>query len=275
MHDFCRSLTAKIGAVVASALMLAISATAASAGITYTCDPTINADNPATTCATPNSTIAGLYNSTFNNANANIYIQSGTTALGESTLGFLNLISYNTYRNDLIATASNNAVDTAAVASLPATEPAIFNGGSIEVTSALGAAIGIPNSSLFGTTSGGSACFIGTAGCYNGIITITTPANLSAETGGTQFLYYRMGAQPANAYDFYTVVEHETDEVLGTSSCISTTSGSLTNGCGNSNASAVDLFRYQSLEPGSLAAPHPALISPIMEVRRMGGRGAL
>ena len=39
-------------------------------------------------------------------------------------------------------------------------------------------------------------------------------------------------------------MEHETDEVLGTSSCISTQGPSLTDACGGSDPSAVDLFRY-------------------------------
>jgi hypothetical protein len=218
----------------------------ASAGIiTYTCDPTIDA-TMAGTCAYLNTVVAGNYNSTFTNANSNIYIQMGITSLGSSTSGFLNLIPYATYRADLAATARGNAVDATALASLPAMEPPLYSGGQIEVTSALGAALGISNSDLFGTTASGAICHPGTAGCYNGIITITTPANLSSATGGTQFLFWNQtgGSQPSNAYDFYTVVEHETDEVLGTSSCITTGGGVLADGCGTSNAAAVDLFRY-------------------------------
>jgi hypothetical protein len=41
--------------------------------------------------------ISGLYSSTFNNANANIYIQYGTTGLGESSQ-FNNLVPYTDYR---------------------------------------------------------------------------------------------------------------------------------------------------------------------------------
>jgi hypothetical protein len=60
-------------------------------------------------------------------------------------------------------------------------------------------------------------------------------------------LYYRTGAQGANAYDFFSVVQHETDEVLGTSSCVVTSGATLAEGCPltTTNASAVDLFRYQ------------------------------
>ena len=108
--------------------------------------------------------------------NASIYIQSGTTGLGEGSSGFLNLVSYSAFRSALSATESGSALDTAALASLPLTEPAIFAGGQIEVTSALGSALGLTG--LVGTTSTGSACFTpGTGSCYNGIITITTPGN--------------------------------------------------------------------------------------------------
>jgi hypothetical protein len=39
-------------------------------GISYTCDPTVS----AATCAYLNTTVAGLYGSTFSNATADIYI---------------------------------------------------------------------------------------------------------------------------------------------------------------------------------------------------------
>jgi hypothetical protein len=216
--------------------------------ITYVCAPNVDTTAPGT-CNYLNTTIAGIYAARFTNANASIYIQFGITGLGGSTSGFLNLISYSTYRAALASDSSGDLVDVAALASLPGSEPAIFGGGSIEVTSALGVALGL--SGMTGTTAGGSSCSIPSAGCYNGIITVTTPANLSANSGGTQFLYFRQngGTQPSDAYDYYSVVEHETDEVLGTASCISTTSPMmvLTDGCtGANNASAVDLFRYQS-----------------------------
>lgn len=225
--------------------------------LTYTCDSTIDATE-AGTCNYLNSTIANLYATAFSNVNANIYIKFGITGLGGSTSGYLNLISYSTYLTALKSHSSGDLVDTAALASLPSSEPSIFSGGQIEVTSALGQALGL--SGMTGTTSSGSACSIGSSGCYNGIITITTPANLASEEPG-QTLYFRQagGTQGSDSYDFYSVVEHETDEVLGTSSCIDTTSSSLQDGCGGTNASAVDLFRYsgsgtrvfQSTTPGA------------------------
>jgi hypothetical protein len=90
---------------------------------------------------------------------------------------------------------------------------------------------------------------LGSAGCYNGIETVTNAANT---------WYYRSGPQPSGTYDIYSAVEHETDEVLGTSSCITgnsdnpatiTTSVNCTNGLnGNpgTGVSAADLFRYSA-----------------------------
>ena len=48
---------------------------------------------------------------------------------------------------------------------------------------------------------------------------------------------------------YFTVVEHETNKVLGTASCIDTTTGVLTDACGGARVSAVDLFRYLAGNP--------------------------
>lgn len=220
--------------------------------VSYTCDPTIDATQ-AGTCAYLNSTIAGLYGSVFSNANASIYIEQGITGLGGSTPGFYNWIPYTTYLSDLSANAaaSGNAAQISAVAALNNLDSAVYGGDNVVITSALGEALGVSDSSLTGTTADGSACTIGTLGCYNGIITVTTPSNLSSETGGKQTLYWNQtgGSQPGNAYDFYSVVEHETDEILGTASCITTTSVTLSDSCdflGGGTPSAVDLFRYSA-----------------------------
>jgi hypothetical protein len=215
-------------------------------GIIYTCAPNIDA-TVAGTCAYLNGTIAGIYASRFTNASANIYIQYGITGLGGSSQ-YLNSYSYSTYLSALTAHSSGDAVDTAALASLPGSEPPIFSGGNIIITTALGTAFGF--SGLTGITVDGSSCSYPGSGCYNGIMTITTQANLTATNPG-QTLYYRQlgGTQGPLAYDFYTVVEHETDEILGTSSCISTGPPSLSDGCMGTNASPADLFRYSA--PGT------------------------
>jgi uncharacterized repeat protein (TIGR01451 family) len=247
-RDVAKANSAKFAALRVHADTAAIPAMPLNLGphgtITYTCDPNIDTTQ-AGTCNYLNTTIANLYATAFTNANANIYIKFGITGLGGSTTGFLNLVSYSTYLSALQSHSSGDLVDVSALASLPNSEPSGFNGGQIEVTSALGTALGL--SGMTGTTSGGSSCSIGSSGCYNGIITVTTPANLATEEPG-QTLYFRQngGTQGSDAYDFYSVVEHETDEVLGTSSCISTGSPThvLQFGCGTNNASAVDLFRY-------------------------------
>jgi hypothetical protein len=238
-------------------------------GITYACNTSSSSVNPDTyaagTCAYLNSTISGMYSSTFSNANANILIQMGTTGLGESTTGFFNLVSYNSYLTALTAEAlaSGNAVQISAVAALNAHDTAAYGGDNVEITSALAAALGItgggPTGTILGVMADGTTqCTTpGSGGCYNGIITITTPAQL-----GSQGLFWDQsgGTQQSNQYDFYSVVEHETNEVLGTSSCISTTT-TLTEDCdfagGTGNPAAVDLYRYNS--PGTLALDNACL----------------
>jgi len=239
-------------------LLIAAFAAPAFGGITYVCNTT-SADDPDTyaagTCNYLNSTIAGLYSSAFTNANATIYIQMGITGLGSSTSGYYNFVSYSSYAAALAAEDGAGTVRADALAALSSIDASSsYDSDSVWVTSALGTALGLPN--MVGTTAGGAACFTGTSGCYNGIITITTPANLSSETGGTQGLYWDQngGSQPGNDYDFYSVVEHETDEVLGTASCMDTQGATLTDPCdaasgataGTGTPSAVDLYRYNS-----------------------------
>lgn len=222
-----------------TAIFLAATSLASAGTIDYTCASNIDSLGPSSTCSTLNTTIAGLYSSTFSNANANIYIQYGNTGLGESEQ-YLNFVSYSSYRSALIAENGPGTVRADAAASLPSSEPSLYSGSNVEVTAALGAALGF--SGMTGITSGGASCALGSSGCYNAIITLATPADLAA---GGQGYYYRTGTIASNEYDIFSVVEHETDEVLGTSSCIDT-SGSLTDGCGGKTPSAVDLYRYSS-----------------------------
>ena len=178
-------------AVSLLALMVGTSLQVFATGIDYTCASNISTLGPSNTCAQLNSTIANLYNSSFSNANASIYIEYGNTGLGESTSGFLNLVSYSTYFNALTATASGNAIDVAALASLSSTEPSLYNGGDIELTSALAEALNITTAAngnaIEGTTDTGAVCTdpgsgSGINACYNGIITISRPANLPSWT---------------------------------------------------------------------------------------------
>ncbi len=229
---------------------------ASASGLTYTCDSSVDA-TAAGTCAYLNGTIANLYNGTFNNVNANIYIEQGIIGLGGSATA-RNYISYSDYLSVLTGTGSGSSLDTSALASLHSFDDAVYGSDNVVAASALLAAMGYTN--VAGYTSGLTPCTIGvSSGCYNGVIIITTPANLASETG--QSLYYRQlgGSQAANAYDYYSIVEHETDEILGTTSCMSTQSSTLSDPCdpgtgapaGTGTPSASDLFRYNAV--GSLA----------------------
>ena len=163
-----------------SSILLTVGALAAALpafGTTsFTCASNIDG-TVAGTCNYLNTIVAGNYDGTFSNVSANIYIQYGTTGLASSTTGFYNSISYATYLADLTANsvASGNAVQIAAVAALTANDAA-YAGDTVIITSALGSALGIAGSSLTGTTgpaAGNNPCTIGTAGCYNGVITLS------------------------------------------------------------------------------------------------------
>lgn len=192
---------------------------------------------PAGTCSYLNGTIASLYTDVFSNVNASIYIQYGSTGLGESETTDTQ-VPYETYLADLTGTSNGSAIDTAALASLAANDILPYGCDDVDIPTALGTALGITGQT--GTTASGASCRLGTGGCYNGIITITTDTSL---------LYYRSlsgGSITGSEYDFFSVVEHETDEVLGTASCIDTTGSTLADGCGAATPSAVDLFRYNA-----------------------------
>lgn len=221
---------------------LACGVAMANAGITYTCDPSV----AAATCNYLNTTVAAMYNSTFTDANASIYITYGTTGLAASQTAF-NVVSYSAYVAALTANMSD-ALQASAVAALNANDAAPYGGGNVNITAALADALGLTGTTDSGVpVGGGTLCTLGTAGCYNAEITVTNDPS-------TPLYYDNLGGpEAADAYDFYATVEHETDEVLGTASCIDTGAGTLSDGCdsfGAGTPSAVDLFRYSA--PGSL-----------------------
>lgn len=215
-------------------------------GITYVCASNIN----AATCTYLNNTVAGNYSSAFSNANAAIYIQMGsTTDLAEYTSNFA-LLRYGAYVSDLTANsvASGDPVQASAVTALNQVDSnAYYADGSVLVTDALAQALGIPTADLKGTTGpadGNNACTIGTSGCYNGVITMDN-------TSVTWYYDQNGGTIGVDSHDFYALVEYETDEVLGTGSCMTTTAKTLDDFCDeytdeNGMPSAVDLFRYNS-----------------------------
>jgi hypothetical protein len=221
-------------------------------GIVYTCASNV----PTSTCNYLNTTVAGYYNNIFTNANANIYIQFGTTGLGASD-GFINLVHYTPYVTALTnkAVKSSNQASALSAINTYAT-PAYGTQNIMGISVSLGTALGFTG--LIGINAAETAsCTPYTSGCYNEVITV---ANAASQASGGFSLYYddQGGTEAANQYDFYAVVQHETDEVLGTSSCISTQNSSgLSDECdgpvtgSNGIPSTVDLLRYSS--PGKLA----------------------
>jgi uncharacterized protein (TIGR03437 family) len=226
--------------------LLLLGSALADAGVTYTCDPNVTAVS-SNICSTLNGTIAGLYNNTFTNANASIYLKFGSTDLGASQ-GYLNYVTYTKYATAVAAkaTASGNPVLASAVASLTTYAKPIYGNGQVELTTALARSLGFTYASdgIVGTQADGNNYCTnpGATGCYDGIVTITNDPSAN--------LYYRTGTENSRGYDFFGIVEHETDEILGTSSCISTNPPSLTNGCAFSGQpatpAAADLFRYSA-----------------------------
>ncbi len=199
---------------------LSTAASTGGSGIVYTCDPTITAVS-STACNTLNTTIAALYRSAFSNANASIYITMGSTGAGMSNY-YYNSYTYSEFRNALIASASD-ATDATAVASLPSSNP--LTGTSVGITDALQRALGLSSGSCLPSNS-----------CYDGTITISNSIPL----------YFRTGEIVGDQYDFFTIAEHETDEILGTASC--------SIACGSGTAFPADYFRYHSNGTRSFAA---------------------
>jgi hypothetical protein len=230
------------------ALGLVFGTALASAQISYTCAPGVS----AATCNYLNTTVAGLYNSTFTDAKADIYITYGTIGLAQNETAF-NTASYSQYVAALAANTNMSSIQIQALSALAGNDVTAYGTDTVVLTSPLAAALGITDLADPGADVGngvpvGSAtpCSIGTADCYDGVITVTN-------NPGTPLYYDNLGGtEPADAYDFYATVEHETDEILGTASCIDT-DGVLSDGCdvfGPGTPSAVDLFRYSA--PGSL-----------------------
>jgi hypothetical protein len=216
-------------------------AAAAQSSLAYVCDSTvINASSAA--CTTLNTTIAALYTNTFQDVNARIYVKLGATTLGQSSY-VLNLATYTSFRAALI-TDKTDADDSAATSTLPASNP--LNTGMVGLTNANARALpslGVnPNTGFL--SDGNTFCTIGTTGCYDGVITVSSADASSGK------LYFRSGSIAGGQFDFYTVVEHETDEILGTASC----SFPRCSFSGTEGIAPPDLFRYQSNGTRSFAA---------------------
>ncbi|MGA7521233.1 MAG: hypothetical protein WBW84_02050 [Acidobacteriaceae bacterium] len=84
-------------------------------GLVFTCDSTL----AAATCTYLNTTVAGYYNDTFTNANANIYVEMGSTGLGES-IYYFNYVTYSQYATAYGGILNKNSIQTSANSALPA-----------------------------------------------------------------------------------------------------------------------------------------------------------
>lgn len=247
---------------LAICLVLSLALGTAHAQVVYTCDPSVG----TSTCTYLNTTVAGRYSKTFSNANVSIYITYGDVGLGQSSGGFGYTMTYTEYIAALKAIPNPSPVQTAALLALSNYAAGPYGAGNVLVNSALGTVLGLTG--LQGTMSDGTtACPLPSTGCYDKIVTLSNHPDIT-------FYYINLGGtEPNNAYDVYTTVEHETNEALGTSSCIGTADGSakpaaggrtkafktvknplataanpakatLSDFCGAGVPSPVDLFRY-------------------------------
>lgn len=229
------------------AILMALALTAmvpSIGGITYTCDSSLSVANgfPSDICAMLNGAqAAGVYDSIFSNMSASIYIQYAGGGLAGSDVA-LNDVSYSAYLSALSAQSNSPAWQ-----SLAPTEPLLYGGDDVAISSSLAAALGF-GGALAGMTATGASCTFGTPGCYSGVITIGSSANP---------IYFppSPGSPTSAGWDFFSLVEHETDEILGTISCIGTSNGApyvqCVDGSGNSYVAPADLFRYAA--PGTLS----------------------
>lgn len=248
-----------------------VSIPAFSGTLNYVCDSTDGNAIPTSVCTTLQTTIAGQYATIFSNVNAVIYIQYGSIGSDvANNVQFYNTVSYQSYYNALKAHESG-AADVTAVSTLPActtmgsggstcVNPDV-NGDGVALTSSLDAALGISGAFGICTTATNAACgavtinnpngvpvcTIGSANCYNDIITVSNSVGL----------YYDTGQYQNGEYDFFTAVEHETNEALGTSSCLENGQQQIGPGCTNNGAgtSAADLFRYSAPNARSYIGP--------------------
>jgi hypothetical protein len=199
---------------VSSALPVpAIRTSASGAGLVI--QATFNANVDSATQTVINNAIA-FYESTFTNPiTVNIEFYEMSSGLGMSSLPIYT-VPYSTYRTALMNNGAS-ADDATAFATLPAGSGNPINGGSIELTSANGRAIGLNTPEV----AFGSNCqnFTG-SGCIGLNVTL------------------------ANAHgDLLSVVEHEMDEVLGLGSALGF----------STTPAPQDLFRWASSGTRSFA----------------------
>jgi hypothetical protein len=148
-------------------------------------------------------------------------------ALGESETN-LGVFSYSQVRAAL-ARDAKSADDTAAVASLPGSDPT--GGGSFVIATAEARALGL-----------------GTNAAVDGYVGFSSSASYTFDPNNR--------ALPG-AYDFIGVAEHEISEIMGRIALLGIPIGSLSH-----TYTALDLFRYSSPSVRQLVASNAAYFSP-------------
>jgi hypothetical protein len=185
---------------------------------------------------TINQAIAFFEANYTNPITVTIDFQSMSSGLGESQVGFVYNVNYQTYYNALVATNANPAAiagltaNNGSTANNPVTGTTIINADSADLR-----AVGLAGASLCNVigTAGNLTCSATPgAGAIDGIIglntSITSPPG--AESGD---------------YDLLAVTEHEIDEVLGLGSQdAGCNSGAGCTGRNPLNPAPEDLFSY-------------------------------
>ena len=236
-------------------------------GISYDCATTGSAAIPTNVCSILNTTVSGEYAAIFTDANSYIYIQYASSGNDvANNVQIYNTVSYAAYYDALAANASGPN-DAAAVGSLGGSlANPVISGQGVALTSSLDQALGFSAQSYGITASETSCSTIGSAsnpnGCYNDVISVSSDVSF-------YFDGITAGSQTSSEFDFFSAVEHETDEALGTSSCLANGAGTESGGCDNGanpnnpaepcyysrhgcsfpnfqGTSAADLFRYAS-----------------------------
>ena len=193
-------------------------------------DPSISTNAPALADI---QNIATYYDALFTNpATVNIYFQFGNTGLGESSFAQTD-VTYTSWVAALGSTASAaNGYAQSADSVLSSSDPlSAVDSGFVTLTDAnaraLGFSVPIPNTNCVNTPTPSNP------------VNIVCGNDATITISSTQPYEYNQTATPGD-FDFYSVVEHELDEVLGI--------GSALNGMSSISAgttfAAEDYFRY-------------------------------
>lgn len=208
--------TACLGSAGLAVVVFAASSARANITIVPTFDSTITNDPHATQIEATINQAIGFYEANITTpTTVTVTYAEMTSGLGQSST-YINSTSYSSFRSALASHSSGDATDTSALASLPTGSANPVNGGSTVTAS-------LPLLRAVGFTGGGVTPPTG-----------QTDSTVSINTSITN--YTGVPYNPSN-YSLLAVVEHETDEVLGTGSQLDsgTTTGAI---------SPEDLFRY-------------------------------